>query len=176
MAVSLPSDLIADVMRNADPARLQTARAKLEILHETEGSATNFAALLGRIDGEVAAAPNPDELPGSRNGLLPAAQQPGVAAADEPYADFERMVLRNLFESLLPGAESGAFGGGPSAGVWRSLAADQLAGLYADTGGVGVARMLAGEEARNAGAIEGQWPYFRPGPVQAFAADGPEVT
>lgn len=176
MAVSLPSDLIADVMRSADPARLQTARAKLERLHEPQGGATEFATLLGRMDGEVTAAPGPAELPGSRNGLLPAAQHAGVSGADGPYAGFERMVLRNLFESLLPGAESGAFGGGPSAGVWRSLAADQLAGLYADTGGVGIARMLAGEEAQNAGAMEGQWPYFQPGPVQAFAAEGPEVS
>ena len=168
MAVSLPSDLIVDVMRNADPARLQTARAKLESFQEPEGNATGFAALLGRMDGDRLAAARTEALPGSRNGVLPAPQHGGVESAGEAYADFERMVLRNLFESLLPGAQSGAFGSGPSAGVWRSLAADQLAGLYADAGGIGIARTLAGDEARNGGAEEAQWPYFRPGPVQAF--------
>jgi len=32
MAVSLPSDLIVDVMRNADPARLSAATARLHAL------------------------------------------------------------------------------------------------------------------------------------------------
>lgn len=176
MAVSLPSDLIADVMRSADPARVQTARAKLQNLHQPEGSATAFAALLWRVDGEMPPADTAPELPGSRNGLLPAPQDAGRGAAGGPYADFERMVLRNLFESLLPGAQSGAFGGGPSAGVWRSMAADQLASLYADTGGVGIARMLAGDEASDIGGNERQWPYFSSGPVQAFAADRAEMT
>lgn len=76
------------------------------------------------------------------------------------YQGFERMVLRNLFESLLPDEQSGAFGGGPSAGVWRSMAADQFAGVYASTGGVGIARMLSRDSEPDVLRRDTQWPYF----------------
>lgn len=168
MAVSLPSDLILDVMRNAEPARLQTAKAKLEGLQEPQGSGAAFAALLGRMDGEAVAATRGHDLPGLRNEPSAVPRHARAETDDKAYVDFERMVLRNLFESLLPQAQSGAFGTGPSAGVWRSMAADQLASIYADTGGIGIARTLAVDEARNGGPEEAQWPYFSRGPIQAF--------
>ena len=74
-------------------------------------------------------------------------------------------MLRNLFESLLPKEESGAFGSGPSAGVWRSMAADQLAGLYAGTGGIGIAAELSSEVGGRDGS---QWPYFSTRKIEAF--------
>ena len=143
MAVTLPSDLVADVMRAADPARLASAQAKLR---STGGDApADFAAVLNPVPTRAA----------------------NTAAASDPYQGFERMVLRNLFETLLPQENSGAFGGGPSAGVWRSLAADQLAGVYADSGGIGIARMLRGPE-QEGGEAEGAWPYFSAGKIEAF--------
>lgn len=82
---------------------------------------------------------------------------------DSAYRGFERLVLRNLFETLLPGEESGSFGEGPSAGVWRSMAADQLAGVYSEQGGIGIARMVSD----NTSTLrrEGQWPYFSQGAI-----------
>ena len=70
------------------------------------------------------------------------------------------MVLRNLFEALLPREETEAFGSGPSAGVWRSMAADQLAGLYAENGGFGIARTLTSPDGKTSMRSERQWPYF----------------
>jgi hypothetical protein len=96
----------------------------------------------------------------------------GLAAhrvAPDPYVDFERMVLRNLLESLLPDAGSGAFGTGPSAGVWRTMAADQLAGLYASNGGIGIAETLAGSDDELVDGGDAQWPYFRTDVIKAFA-------
>lgn len=144
MAVSLSSDLVADVMRAADPARLASAQAKLA---STGGDATaDFAAVLNPIPARAATA----------------------ATATDPYQGFERMLLRNMFETLLPQESSGAFGGGPSAGVWRSLAADQLAGVYSDAGGIGIARMLRGPEQEGGGQEQGAWPYFSTGKIEAF--------
>ena len=144
MAVTLPSDLVADVMRAADPARLASAQAKLR---STGGDApADFAAVLNPVPTRAA----------------------NTAAASDPYQGFERMVLRNLFETLLPQESSGAFGGGPSVGVWRSLAADQLAGVYADSGGIGIARMLRGPSEDGGGEAQGAWPYFSADKIEAF--------
>jgi hypothetical protein len=77
------------------------------------------------------------------------------------------MLLRNLFEALLPDTESGAFGSGPSAGVWRSMAADQMASVYTEAGGTGIARILE-ERSGSISAQQGQWPYFRAGQISDF--------
>jgi hypothetical protein len=148
MAVTLSTDLIADVLRSADPVRLKTATAKLHDLQPQEENPGTFANLLNGIDG----------------GRPAAAYPPAAPRSEDAYAEFERMVLRNLFESLLPQAESGAFGTGPSAGVWRSLAADQLAGVYAGSGGIGIASTLASES----GGMTSQWPYFSTTKIEAF--------
>lgn len=168
MAVSLPSDLVADVIRNADPARRQAAAQRLQSLGEG-GSA--FAAAIDQ------AAPL-DE--GQRGDKVPLAAGHGVSGArhdatvGQPgaFRSFEQVVLRNLFETLLPESDSGAFGGGPSAGVWRSMAADQLAGVYAENGGIGIANMLASQTSDSMPGREGQWPYFKLHPLKALGGEG----
>ena len=156
MAISLSSDLIADVMRSADPARLKAAAAKLHDLQSHDGGPRAFTELLEGLETP----PQSDGVPSAPPGTLKT-----TSAAADAYVEFERMVLRNMFESLLPKADSGAFGSGPSASVWRSLAADQLAGLYASSGGIGIASALAPEEGRE---NTSQWPYFRTEEIKAF--------
>ena len=51
MAVAIPSDLIVDVMRNADPARMSSATAKLQSMRDGEAISQDFAGLLGRVAG-----------------------------------------------------------------------------------------------------------------------------
>lgn len=167
MAVSIPSDLILDVMRNADPARLNVAKSKLHSLDDREGSPVDFANVLGGIDTNVARGGSAAVV--NNQGKPPELPSGGVqtAAMTDAHVDFERMVLRNLFESLLPSEGSGAFGSGPSAGVWRSLAADQLAGVYADEGGVGIASSLTAHQ-QSAGGAGPEWPYFSTGKIEAF--------
>lgn len=162
MAVSLPSDLILDVMRNADPARLSAATNKLQAIGG-EGVTSEFAHMLDGAEGAVS---RQEAAEHAQAEGLPAG--PPQGASQQHYVDFERMVLRNLLESLLPQANSGTFGSGPAAGVWRTLAADQLAGVYAGSGGVGIAEALSsgtGEQAAERGL---QWPYFSTGKIEAF--------
>lgn len=168
MAVSLPSDLIADVIRNADPARRQAAAQRLQSFGDGESV---FAAMIeqsapldaGQVLQEMPLA-SEHRVSGARHGAT--VEQTGV------FRSFEQVVLRNLFETLLPESASGAFGGGPSAGVWRSMAADQLAGIYAENGGIGVANMLASQTSSSTPGREDQWPYFRLQPLKALGGEG----
>jgi hypothetical protein len=164
MAVKLSSDLIVDVMRNADPARQRAAVAKLESL-----SGSQHQVFAGILDASTGAGPGPVEDTLQAGSLAPVSpsQQTGNAAV--AYQGFERMVLRNMFETLLPNEESGAFGEGPSSGVWRSLAADQLAGVYAKTGGIGIANTLASAQQNDAPVQQSQWPYFSLGKINTFS-------
>lgn len=158
MAVSLPSDLVADVMRNADPARRSVAVARLQAPSKPE---TAFASAL-------------ESVPSTRDHASThvAAKGAGGAAETSSVRGFEQMVLRNLFESLLPKEESGSFGSGPAAGVWRSMAADQLAGVYAENGGIGIARLLASEGSASAPRRDAQWPYFSLNSLRAPGSAG----
>ena len=165
MAVSLPSDLIVDVMRNADPARRSAATAKLSSAGESTGgqfaSAIEYLQAPKSKSGEALVELVPASLPRASSSL---SQQPDEK--DSAYQGFERLVLRSLFEALLPGEETGSFGGGPSAGVWRSMAADQLAGVYSESGGIGIAELLNGDEASL--RREAQWPYFSKDAISTF--------
>lgn len=162
MAVTLSSDLVMDVIRNADPARRNVAFAKLQA---AGGSPTQDVAFEGMVDAlqtrESIASRPPLTL------TFSGARSPSKQA-ETPFKGFERMVLRNLFETLLPESESGAFGTGPSAGVWRSMAADQMAGVYADAGGIGIARMLE-EKNGEKPSPQAEWPYFHISPIKDFA-------
>ena len=164
MAVTLPSDLVMDVLRNADPVRHSGAVARLQ------SPGTRFEAV---VDGTASTTPGRNGGTSWGSGSLTAA--PGSRdqqnAKAGPYHGFERMVLRNLFESLLPDAESGSFGTGPSAGVWRSLAADQLAGVYADAGGIGLAKMMSARAEGSLPSRDSQWPYFSLGRIGSFSGD-----
>ena len=147
MGVSLPSDLVADVMRNADPSRLSAARAQLKGLDANGNTAVTFQSVLAKTVNASSSKTDKD------------------AAA---YKGLEQFVLRSLFEQLLPGEDSGAFGSGPGAGIWRSMAADQMAGLYADSGGLGIAEMVQDNTVEMAKS-GGGWPYFMTDKISAFA-------
>ena len=116
MAVSLPSDLVVDVMRNADPARRSAATAKLSSVGESTGGqfASEFENLQAPKSNSREALVElvPSILPRASSSL---AQQPD--GRESAYQGFERLVLRNLFEALLPGEETGCLafdGSGPA--------------------------------------------------------------
>jgi hypothetical protein len=161
MAVTLSSDLIMDVMRSANPARVEQAMTKLRDMGDAKEAPTEFAETVDALERfEIS-------LTGPVLSLPFAEGRSAAREAETPYQGFERMLLRNLFEALLPDTESGAFGSGPSAGVWRSMAADQMASVYTEAGGTGIARILE-ERSGSISAQQGQWPYFRAGQISDF--------
>ena len=159
MAVHLPSDLVLDVMRSADPVQHRRASAKLQSVSDEPSTA--FSNVIDQTHlRTMSAGAVSGTLPG--NSLLSVSSGKIVGDSDhsEAYRGFERMVLRNLFESLLPKESSGAFGQGASAGIWRSLTADHLAGIYTENGGIGLSEMLTSSGMEGGPRREVQWPYF----------------
>jgi hypothetical protein len=159
MAVRLPSDLVFDVMKSADPVRHRTALAELQSAgHDSTVAFTEAMKATQKQSG----LPMPARATVPGRSLLSAS--PGAAPQgvdrSSAYQGFERMVLRNLFETLLPDEKSGAFGLGPSAGIWRSMAADNLAEIYIQNGGIGLTRMLSSSRDEDGPRHEAQWPYF----------------
>lgn len=187
MAIAIPSDLILDVMRNAPPPRTGAARA--EAAAAEAGAAkpsTLFTGILKHLS--PVARPEDDLIMGvlSAGGGSKAALAtsrlaggssesgfvsfvPASSARNSPQAAFEQMVLRNMFESMLPAADSGIYGEeGSSSGVWRSLAADQLATTYANAGGLGIASALMKADANDGIVGRPQWPYFEQSAISSF--------
>lgn len=176
MSVSIPSDLVMDVMRAADPRRMQAAARKLGAAGRTMVATADFGRALPQAG--KAAAPGTGDL--VLDVMKAADPQRATAAAGklaalgagtpDAYAQFESFMLRDAFEEMLPKAESGAFGDGFAGGVWRSMAADQFASIFSDHGGIGIADML---RQRNGGAQttatpDGQWPYFRAPAISSY--------
>jgi hypothetical protein len=170
MASAISSDLIVDVMRNADPSRLSAAVTRLDSIASENGPNGFHAVLAGVEESRVHEGHSRREydfrLSTSSQSSEPIQVKHDVRS--EAGIAFEQMVLRNLFESLLPNVDSGVFGTGPSAGVWRSLAADNLGSIYASAGGIGIAATLSGEHAGASGEVESGWPYFAAERIVAF--------
>lgn len=184
MAIAIPSDLVLDVMRNATSNRADAARAKLAAAGSISTVTVSiFSGVLGGVSQSVT--PTDDLIAGvldaatSDKAAAAATRLTGLAQGGEvassrvtqsPQAAFEQMVLRNMFESMLPAADSGIYGEeNASSGVWRSLAADQLATTYVKAGGLGIAASLRPTEVEGP-VSHGQWPYFEQPVLNGFAS------
>ncbi|MGQ7792552.1 rod-binding protein [Faunimonas sp. B44] len=156
MAVNLPSDLILDVARAADPSRLRAAAERLHALPlvplEEQGSFTE--ALEAR---SASLRPGPSDPMATLTALRNGSALRAAGAGDERsvYRRFEAFVLQTFVESILPKEASSVFGKGTSGSIWRSMLAEQIAGQVAEAGGVGIADRLVAA---------------RSGPDAAFAA------
>ena len=121
MAISTPGDIVLDVVRAADPAQVETARARL----------SSFAARAGGIDFSAALGND-------------TASQPSPKAAPEAFRKFEAMVLQTFLQSMLPEDAENVYGGGVAGQMWQSMLAEKLGETLAERGGIGIAdRILA---------------------------------
>lgn len=121
MAISPPGDIIMDVMRAADPQKLEAARQKL------------------RAKAADATFEVPEAIPSRvsiRNGETRPASEP------KAYAQFEAMVLQTFFESILPKEMDTFYGGGLSGDMWRSMLAQELGQALARDGGIGISERI----------------------------------
>ena len=149
MAIAPPSDLLLDVARAADPAKVREATAKLARL-AADPSAPNegFGKALAAAKVTSASAPvvTPSASPvPTGTGSLRAAAQPKA----DTYKKFEAVLLQNFVESMLP-KDDDSYGDAASAGIYRSMMAEQLANQIANAGGIGIAKAI--EKAHPAGA------------------------
>ena len=120
MAISPPGDIVLDVMKAADPAAVETARAKLASMtsraQETVFSVSGATASHGRSGAPAAANTQP-----------------------EAFAKFEAMVLQTFLQSMLPKDTESVYGGGMAGEMWQTLLAEKLGDAMAARGGIGIA-------------------------------------
>jgi hypothetical protein len=168
MSLALSSDLIADVIRAADPGRAEQAAQRLKALSggkmQIDGSAlANRIVHPGSFQEELAKFNLGSGIEGS-------------SEVGEAYRSFEQSFLRNMIEPLLPEAEGGLYGAGTASGMWRSLMADQYAGLMSEGGGLGIADTISGRAGEHGVARTNQWPYFSDFKIGNLSASGGAVT
>lgn len=126
---SASGDLVLDVVRAADPATVEAARARLaSFAGKARGAEFGVADAAGRA----------------------ATARPG--ATPEAFARFEAMVLQSFIQTMLPKDTESVYGGGMAGEMWQSMLAEQLGETMAKKGGIGIAdriladRYAAGEE------------------------------
>ena len=135
LAISATGDLVLDVVRAADPAAAEAARAKLASF-AARAQGADFSAAAGT--GEATSAP-------------PAAKD-AAAATPQAFARFEAMVLQSFIQTMLPSDTESVYGGGLAGEMWQSLLAEKLGETMASRGGIGIAdrilrdRYAAGDE------------------------------
>ncbi|MBV2144356.1 rod-binding protein [Falsochrobactrum sp. TDYN1] len=142
MAINPPSDLVMDVARAADPQAYRVAAERLKSISGgtvVAGAATgltrdNFASFSESLAAGVSVRPD------------------GGNAANPAYRKFEAFMLQSFVQSMFTSDTTATFGKGISGEYWKSMMAEAMANKMADTGGVGVARMLEEQAARNKGA------------------------
>jgi hypothetical protein len=188
VAIAIPSDLILDVIRNAAPARTPSRPSREAPVDTAAGDrSVEFGSILHAsapladpaddlILGVIKAADS-SKLAAVEAGLSGAARStsqynPALrgVAENSPQKSFEQMFIRNMLESMLPAADSGIYGDeGASSGVWRSLAADQLATAYTNAGGLGIASGML-KSGSGDGMVSGpQWPYFIQSEITSYS-------
>ena len=185
MAISPPSDIVLDVARAAEPATLETARARLASRAAAMASGLAEAFSVGETGAPLSRETSTD------------------GATPKSYVDFEAMVLQTFVQSMMPKDAEDVYGEGMAGDMWKSMMSQQLGTVMADRGGIGIADSLIKGHyhgRRNQGRAErrfersgkgparpGTEPVDGTGPGNAAAADvkhcgrhdavdGPEVT
>lgn len=77
--------------------------------------------------------------PGTESTELRSLQYSKKAEAPEK---FEAFVLQSFIQEMLPKDTENVFGGGLAGEYWRSMMAEQLGGVMAKGGGIGIAKYL----------------------------------
>jgi Rod binding domain-containing protein len=133
LAISLPSDIIMDVARAADPAAVEAARSALaanRAAAAVQAPGSGFTERLSAFRAD--AGERPDAVPKS-------------------YQHFEAMVLQTFIQNMLPKDGAAVYGKGMAGDMWKSLLAEKVATVVAERGGIGIAdRMLSGRYAGEA--------------------------
>jgi Rod binding domain-containing protein len=135
MAISPPSDIVLDVLNNADPSRLEVAQAQLKA-----GQATAEARRLASTDASFNATLMKDAVSDAHK-LKHRLDGVEKKQVPETYKKFEAMVLQNFIKSMLPESDE-VYGKGTSGEIWKGMMAEKIAEEIADDGGIGIADKL----------------------------------
>ncbi|MET0721199.1 MAG: rod-binding protein [Tardiphaga sp.] len=146
------NDLIADVLKAADPTVQRAATTRLERMAP---GAADFASTIA--DEFAAGRASPTANSGIA-GEGQVATTPVIRQShgnNAVYRKFESFVLQMFVETMLPKDVEGVFGKGTAGNVWRSMLAEQIGNEMAKGDGVGIAKMLAKSRAASEQTPEG---------------------
>ncbi|MBM6580001.1 rod-binding protein [Microvirga sp. BT689] len=140
MAISPPSDIISDVARAVDPARLQAASRKLtEGASPVEGASFDDAV---KAASEKSLMMSGTDIYSLRNSLRNDAESTGSAKARQAHQEFEAYILQTFVESMLPKDAENTYGKGNAGSIWKSMLAEQIGAQLSKAGGIGIAEKL----------------------------------
>lgn len=125
MAISPPGDIVLDVMRAADPARVDAARAQLQRATQSAQVGTQF---------EIAPLTAP---------------KPADGGSGDAFRQFESMVLGTFVQSMLPDEASSVYGDGLAGDMWKSILGQHLGEAISARGGIGIANRLLADHYRD---------------------------
>ena len=137
MAISIPSDLVLDVVNAADPVERQMAAQRL-------GSASRSAMQVASATGAVPDLGSGTE-PASFEKHYASAGKPavlsdagisryskGIAKEQNPVSEkFVALMLHEMLETMLPRDTEGIYGEGLSGDMWRSMLSEQVSNQMA---------------------------------------------
>lgn len=132
MAINPPTDIVLDVVKAADPSRLEEAQSKLKA-----GQAATQAQRLASTDNSFDANVAREHI--RDNTKLNALHKKEIPAS---YRKFESMVLSNFLKSMMPDSDE-IYGKGATGEIWKGMMAEKLADEIAKNGGIGIADSLA---------------------------------
>ncbi|KZK86548.1 Rod binding protein [Pseudovibrio sp. Ad46] len=150
MAIQPVSDLVLDVINQADPFEVRAATRSLKApavvskdlpVSEPSWALSSFSRFMAEAD--------------NASGTVQARGQEGVESLKSmanryskklETADLgeklESAVLQTFVKSMLPKETENVYGGGTAGTMWKGLMAEQLANQLAKTGSLGLAEML----------------------------------
>ena len=131
MAINPPSDLVMDVARAADPQAYRLAAERLKSISASTGPVgadtdpvSNFVRFSESLASGVRFNPQ------------------GANTVNPAYRKFEAFMLQSFVQSMFTSDTTATFGKGIAGEYWKSMMAEAMANKMADTGGVGIAKML----------------------------------
>jgi hypothetical protein len=141
MTVSpVSNDLIADVMKAADPAAQRVAATRLERM--APASEANFASAIANEFAIGRAAQDAASAPITHGEIATTSIIRKAEESNPVYRKFEAFVLQMFVETMLPKDAEDVFGKGTAGNIWRSMLAEQIGNEMAKGNGVGIAKQL----------------------------------
>ena len=161
MTVKPISDIVLDVARAADPARVSAAVRSLDA-NVSDFSSSLTAADTARLTGGSL------NMSSSAPSLLTTAGliNRSSSAATPTAASFHKLeafFLQTVLQDIMPNNADSVFGTGTAGNAWRSMLAEHVANKIADSGAIGIAKRLTVAQdkidaARQAAAASAQAP------------------
>jgi hypothetical protein len=147
------NDLIAEVMKAADPAAQRVAATRLERM--VPAGEANFASVVAGefAAGQAAQSAKSTPISGGEIASTPIIRK--TEGSNPVYRKFEAFVLQMFVETMLPKDAEDVFGKGTAGNIWRSMLAEQIGNEMAKGNGVGIAKQLTKSRPTSAPTSEG---------------------